>query len=83
MQLIVKKNILKKLFEKFGANIKFYQSESDKHGITRGREAFLAIWDDKAILSFRGTEGDDKLEIKLREKGIFSMILRKVFSIKV
>ena len=58
---------LEELFEPFGARVKFYQSKADRHGIVRGREAYLAIWDDKAILSFRGTEADDKLELKLRE----------------
>ena len=60
---------IEKLFKDFGATeIKFYESKLDEHGIKRGREAFLAIWDDKAILSFRGTEAGDKLKIKLNEK---------------
>ena len=61
---------LENLFKGFGASIKFYESKPDKHGIKRGREAFLAIWGDKAILSFRGTgtEADDKLKIRLHEK---------------
>jgi hypothetical protein len=58
---------LEELFDSFGARIKFYQSKADRHGIVRGREAYLAIWEEKAILSFRGTEADDKLELKLRE----------------
>lgn len=61
------KKYLEELFEGFGARIKFYQSKADRHGIVRGREAYLAIWEDKAILSFRGTEADDKLKLKLRE----------------
>lgn len=70
---------LEKLFDNFGAGIKFYESKPDEHGIIRGREAFLAIWDDKAILSFRGTEADDKLKIKLDKRGIISKWLQKIF----
>jgi len=70
---------LRVLFESFGANFKFYQSKPDEFGITRGREAFLAIWDDKAILSFRGTESDDQLKIELGKKGFLSMLSSKIF----
>ena len=63
---------LEPLFAKFGAKIKFYESDFDENGKKRGREAFLAIWDDKAILSFRGTEADDKIKIKV-DKTIISV----------
>lgn len=56
---------IKNLFKKFGATIKFYQSEPDTMGLVRGREAFMAIWNDKAILAFRGTEGNDKLRVAI------------------
>jgi hypothetical protein len=59
---------LEKRFKDFGATVKFYESKPDPNGIIRGREAFLAVWADKAILSFRGTEADDKLKIKIDEK---------------
>jgi hypothetical protein len=61
---------LEELFEKYGAKVEFYKSKPDKNGIIRGREAFLAIWDDKAILSFRGTEADDTTKIKISTKYI-------------
>jgi predicted lipase len=72
------KSYLEDLFETFGARIKFYQSNPDKNGVVRGREAYLAIWDDKAILSFRGTEADDKLRVKLRESKKNSKLLEKI-----
>ncbi len=60
---------LKKIFLNFGATeIKFYESGPDENGVTRGRQAFMAIWDDKAILSFRGTEAGDSLNVKINEK---------------
>lgn len=72
------KSYLEELFEAFGARIKFYQSKADRHGVVRGREAYLAIWDDKAILSFRGTEADDKLKVKLRENEKLSALSHKI-----
>ena len=73
---------LEELFDKFGVKeIKFYESQPDEKGFIRGREAFLAIWDDKAILSFRGTEADDKLKIKIDEKFIY--IAKKYLSIDI
>jgi predicted lipase len=68
------KEYLEELLGNFGASIKFYQSNTDRHGVTRGREAFLAIWPDKAILSFRGTEAADKLKINLRENKLLSSL---------
>ncbi|MGV7222070.1 MAG: lipase family protein [Nitrospinales bacterium] len=59
---------LGELFNKYGASIKFYESLPDKIGLVRGREAFLAIWDDKAILAFRGTEANDKLKLSINDK---------------
>lgn len=56
---------LKELFEKFEATIKFYKSEPDTLGLVRGREAFMGIWKDKAILAFRGTEGNQKLRLAI------------------
>ena len=72
---------LEELFKKFGATIKFYESKPDDQDIIRGREAFFAIWDDKAILSFRGTEASDKLKIKVNEKLIY--IAKKYLSIDI
>jgi len=64
-------NYTKKLLDKFGVkDVKFYKSQPNNHGIIRGREAFLAIWENKAILSFRGTEGTDQLRIKVSDKVI-------------
>jgi hypothetical protein len=59
---------LQKLFKKYGATIKFYESLPDKIGLVRGREAFLATWPDKAILAFRGTEANDKLKLSINDK---------------
>jgi hypothetical protein len=53
-----------KRFHGFGAVTHFYESGADSSLIIRGRQAFLAIWADKAILSFRGTEGSEKLRLK-------------------
>lgn len=74
---------LKELFENFGANFKFYQSKPDEFGIIRGRQAFLAIWGDKAILSFRGTESDDKLKIEPGNKGVAARLSSKIFGDKL
>ncbi len=74
------KNFLIELFKKFGAKIKFYESEFNEGGVKRGREAFLAIWKDKAILSFRGTEANEKLQIKINNKNNF---LNKFTNIKL
>ena len=64
-------NDMKELFKKLGANAtNFYESKPDSNNVIRGREALLVIWDDKAILSFRGTEADDKIEIKVDDKFI-------------
>lgn len=69
---------LQKLFSSFGAKIKFYKSKADENGIIMGREAFLATWDDKAILSFRGTEASEKVKIIINEK--FIKIAKKHFN---
>ncbi len=62
-------NDMKELFKKFGATAtKFYESKPDSNNVIRGREAILVVWDDKAILSFRGTEADDKIEIKVDDE---------------
>ena len=62
---------LEELFENFGAKINFYESKADDNGVIKGREAFMAVWGDKAILSFRGTEASDKLKIKVNENFIY------------
>jgi Lipase (class 3) len=51
-------------FSDFGAATRFYESRPDGDPVIRGRQAFLAIWADKAILAFRGTEGSEKLRLK-------------------
>jgi predicted lipase len=61
------KDYLHEFFQRFGASIKFYESHLEQ-GTIRGREAFLASWEDKAILAFRGTEADDKSKLKLDDK---------------
>lgn len=48
----------------FGAETRFYQSTADENGITRGRQALLSIWSDKAIVAFRGTEGSETMKIQ-------------------
>ena len=59
---------LKELFTNFGASIEFYESVPNKYGFIRGRQAFLATWHDKAILSFRGTEASEQMKWKVSEK---------------
>jgi len=51
------------LFRSLGVQIRYYQSGFRK-GIKRGREAILAIWDDKAILAFQGTVASKGLRVK-------------------
>ncbi|MBL4774740.1 MAG: lipase family protein [Mariprofundus sp.] len=60
---------LRQLFTPFGAKITFYQSKPDAHGWLRGSQAFLAVWDDKAVLAFRGTEADEPLILDLEASG--------------
>lgn len=73
---------IKKLLKNLGAKeIKFYESQPDDQGLIRGREAFLAIWKDKAILSFRGTESSDPLRYKLSEKFVHK--IKKIFHIDI
>ena len=61
--------ILEEVLRNLGAiDVKFYESDYDGYGIKRGREAFMAIWEDKAILSFRGTEAGDKLKVKVHDR---------------
>ncbi|MDQ7017452.1 MAG: lipase family protein [Gammaproteobacteria bacterium] len=73
-------NIIKTM-EKLGLNFEcFYQSEFGGDGIKRGREAFLVSWDDKVILSFRGTEGADRFSFNANK--MFSFFV-KTFDIKL
>jgi len=52
------------LFNGFGAATRFYESRADNSPVIRGRQAFLSVWPDKAILSFRGTEGAETIRLK-------------------
>jgi len=64
-----KKTEIRTTMKKVGLNFEnFYQSDFDGNGVKRGREAFLVSWDDTAVLSFRGTEGGDKLQFRVSEK---------------
>lgn len=63
-------NYLKNQLGEFGAKIKFYKSPPNEHGVVKGRQAFMAIWEDKAILSFRGTESNETLKINMDENVI-------------
>jgi len=54
-------------FHGFGADMRFYESRADKNLVIRGRQAFLAVWPDKAIVSFRGTESTEKIRLKTPE----------------
>lgn len=53
-----------KRFHGFGAVTHFYASGAGNGPMIHGRQAFLAVWADKAIVSFRGTEGSEKLRLK-------------------
>jgi len=64
-------NKMEKQLEQLGIECHFYQSTADKSGITRGREALLAVWGDNAILAFRGTEAGEKMKIKIQDKMSF------------
>lgn len=55
------------LFRGFGAATRFYESRADNGPVIRGRQAFLSAWPDKAILSFRGTEGAETIRLKTPE----------------
>lgn len=55
---------LTKIFSRFGASVKFFESKGDNSNFSFGRQAFLIKWADKAILAFRGTESSEKLTIK-------------------
>jgi hypothetical protein len=58
---------MEKRLRDLGAATRFYESPPVGETIIRGRQAFLAIWDDKAILAFRGTEGSEKIRLKTPE----------------
>ena len=51
-------------FRGFEAVTHFYESGADNVPVIHGRQAFLSIWADKAIVSFRGTEVSEKLRLK-------------------
>lgn len=55
---------MQRLFKCFGAATRFYDSRADNGPVIRGRQAFLSVWPDKAILSFRGTEGAETIRLK-------------------
>ncbi len=56
---------LKAIFQPFGAEIIFYESGVTPHGWKHGSQGFLAIWDDRAVAAFRGTEPDESLMLQL------------------
>ena len=55
------------LFRAFGADTRFYDSRATESHVIRGRQAFLSVWEDKAILAFRGTEVAETLRLKTPE----------------
>jgi len=55
---------MQRLFNGFGAATRFFESRADNSPVIRGRQAFLAVWTDKAILAFRGTEGSEKIRLR-------------------
>jgi len=67
------------LFEGFGATITFYHSHADAHGIIRGREAFLVVWPDKAVLAFRGTQAGQALAVEWQDADSDAHTLRLPF----
>lgn len=73
------KTYLQELFSGFNAQIKCYQSEADGHGVIMGRQAFMAIWPDKAILAFRGTEIDEQIAIDFNKQNKWLRWLRRKF----
>ena len=58
---------MQRLFNGFGATTRFYESRADSGPVIRGRQAFLSVWPDKIILSFRGTEGTETIRLKTPE----------------
>ena len=48
---------MENILGRFGAATRFYESRMDQNPVIHGRQAFLAILTDKAILAFRGAEG--------------------------
>lgn len=58
---------MQRRFHDFGADTRFYASRADKNRVIRGRQAFLAVWPDKAIVSFRGTESAEKIRLQTPE----------------
>ena len=55
------------LLHTIGAETRFYASGVADGPLIRGRQAFLGLWEDKAILSFRGTEITETLRLKTPE----------------
>lgn len=51
-------------FRDLGATTRFYASRDTPGPVIRGRQAFLAAWPDRAILSFRGTEAAERIRIR-------------------
>ena len=73
------KSVLIELFQAFGAEIKFYNSKANKKGLVMGRQAFMAIWPDKAILAFRGTEIDEQIDIEINKNNKLLRWLRRKY----
>ncbi len=55
---------MQRCFHGFGADTRFYESGAENGPVIRGRQAFLALWPDKAIVAFRGTEGTETIRFK-------------------
>lgn len=73
------KKYLVELLKQLGAEVKFYESEPDGQGLLMGRQAFMAIWPDKAILTFRGTEVDEQIEIDINTNNTLLRWLKRKF----
>lgn len=73
------KSYLEQQFEKFGAQVHFYQSQPDGSGVVMGRQGFMAIWPDKAILAFRGTEIDEQIEIEVSRSNLLLRWLKRKY----
>ncbi|MGD9331393.1 MAG: lipase family protein [Desulfobacterales bacterium] len=52
------------LFRGLGATTRFYASGDTPGPVMRGRQAFLAVWHERGILSFRGTEASERIRIQ-------------------
>lgn len=59
---------IENIYNTYGATIKTFMSQPDKLGVIYGRFAFLAIWEDKVILSFRGTVPDKRLRLRVPDR---------------